>query len=139
MGGDVLFTDRTHKLCCQMQFGKVRRCSPFQAAPLSSEYPVQRKEERASSATRRQLLLCRQCWIPSAAVLSVVKAAWCSGVSLNPEHSNLAACVLTPAVPVWQVDGVQSPLLQRPDTISGTIFRLPAGFRDGDPLPSVRH
>lgn len=56
MGGDVLFTDRTHKLCCQMQFGKV--------------------------------------------------------------------------------DGGQSPLLQRPDTISGTIFRLPAGFRDGDPLPS---
>ena len=52
--------------------------------------------------------------------------------------SQLAPFVPTPAALVWQVDGGQSPLLQRPDTISGTIFRLPAGFRDGDPLPSVR-
>ena len=52
--------------------------------------------------------------------------------------SKLAAREVTPAVLVCQVDGGQSPLLQRPDTISGTIFRLPAGFRDGDPLPSVR-
>lgn len=32
---------------------------------------------------------------------------------------------------------MQSELLQRADSITGTIFRLPAGFRDGDPLPSV--
>jgi hypothetical protein len=27
MGGNVLFTDRAHRLCCQMHFGKVQHLS----------------------------------------------------------------------------------------------------------------
>lgn len=37
MGGDVLFTDRTHKLCCQMQFGKVHHYPPLKQRRTASQ------------------------------------------------------------------------------------------------------
>jgi hypothetical protein len=125
MGGDVLFTDRTHKLCCHMQFGKVR---PTIITTCSVETPLYLEDSCAIAQRQGFALHCLACRL-------------CMPGSLPQQRSTLTTgtlCGLAPAALVWQVDGSQSPLLQRPDTISGTIFRLPAGFRDGDPLPSVR-
>ncbi len=40
-------------------------------------------------------------------------------------------------LPLLQIEGTSSELLQRADTLAGTIFRLPPGYQDGDALPPV--
>lgn len=42
------------------------------------------------------------------------------------------------AVVVMQVSGAEAPLLRRPDSLSGSISRLPRGYKSGEALPSVR-
>lgn len=37
-----------------------------------------------------------------------------------------------------KVSGAEAPLLRRPDSLSGSIFRLPPGFKSGDALPSIQ-
>lgn len=36
-----------------------------------------------------------------------------------------------------KVSGAEAPLLRRPDSFSGSIFRLPMGYKSGDALPSA--